>query len=86
MVGPVDLLQDSVCLCNMNPMDPNKLYGMTCSELNNPGDCGHCLNNPTKIAWESNTVTGCDCAGTSHWGWLCEIENKVLCKYVDRGS
>ena len=62
-------------------------YGPTCSETEKPNnnECGHCING-VENNWDENPYTGCDCLNTGHWGWHCELDNKLLCEHVDRGK
>merc|ERR1711951_72534 len=46
-------------------------------------ECGHCING-VENNWDENPYTGCDCLNTGHWGWHCELDNKLLCEHVDR--
>ena len=68
-------------MCNQN-------YGPSCSVLEKPttDQCGFCMNNAKQNDWGKNHFTGCNCKNTGYWGWHCELDNKILCKYVNRGS
>ena len=87
VVGPITLISNKMCLCELIPTEP-KYYGVSCSAEAPPADdelCGHCQNNGNESTWEANPFTGCDCAETNHWGWYCDLDNKLLCEHVDRG-
>ena len=78
-VGPA-YAEITVCQCEITSVGP--FCKIPEGQAHNCND--HC--NGGKIYFVTNTVTGCDCKGTGHWGWYCERENKDLCKYVDKSN